>query len=55
MRPNPEGFAPEVRAEMEKLFWWGVGALLSLTTGGPEEAYGEGDRTANSISRRCPP
>ncbi|MGB9273663.1 MAG: hypothetical protein WCC08_00350 [Terrimicrobiaceae bacterium] len=27
---------------MEKLFWCGIRALLSLTTGGPEEAYGEG-------------
>ena len=27
---------------MEKLFWWGIRALLSLTTGGPEEAYAEG-------------
>lgn len=42
MRPNPDGFAPEVRAEMEKLFWRGIRALLSLTTGGPEEAYAEG-------------
>jgi hypothetical protein len=42
LRPNPDGFAPEVRAEMEKLFWWGIRALLSLTTGGPEEAYAEG-------------
>ena len=42
MRPNPDGFAPEVRTEMEKLFWWGIRALLSLTTGGPEEAYAEG-------------
>jgi membrane protease YdiL (CAAX protease family) len=27
---------------MEKLFWWGICALLPLTTGGPEEAYAEG-------------
>ena len=52
MRPNPDGFAPEVRAEMEKLFWWGIRALLSLTRR-TEEVW-EGDRTANSISRRCP-
>jgi putative NADPH-quinone reductase len=46
--PNPDGFAPEVRAEMEKLFWWGIRALLSLTTGGPEETYAEGGRRTQS-------
>jgi hypothetical protein len=42
LRPNPDGFAPEVRAEMEKLFWWGIRAQLSLATGGLKEAYAEG-------------
>ena len=50
MRPNPDGFAPEVRTEMEKLFWWGRRALLSLTKEGGQN----GELNLPPVSTRFP-
>ena len=50
MRPNPDGFAPEVRTEMEKPFWWGIRALLSLTKEGGQN----GELNLPPVSTRFP-
>ena len=53
MRPNPDGFAPEVRAEMEKLFWWGIRALLSLTKEGGQNGELNLPPVSTEISQRA--
>jgi hypothetical protein len=47
LRLNPDGFAPEVRAEMGKLFWWGIRAPCSpRQLADRRRLMRKGDRTA---------
>jgi hypothetical protein len=57
LRPTPDGFAPAVRAEMEKLFWCGIRALLPdnwRTRGGLCGRGQNGDPYLPQLSTRFP-